>query len=104
MLKWFSEWFSQSLLLVSFLSPHYFPEFSQFVFIFVFIFIYFIFRCALVGSMGYLVFYQSVLDPRGIHLYIILSPRYTDVKHATPLTRARNIPVLLCVILLGTLI
>jgi len=32
-------------------------------------------RCTLGVALVYLVFYQSVLDPRGIHLYIILSPR-----------------------------
>jgi hypothetical protein len=71
------------------------PIFPNLYLSFYFIFLmFFIFRCALVGSMGYLVFYQSVLDPRGIHLYIILSPRYTDVKHVAPLTKARNVPVL----------
>ena len=32
-------------------------------------------RCTLGVALVYVLFYQSVLDPRGIHLYIILSPR-----------------------------
>jgi hypothetical protein len=38
-------------------------------------FVFFDLWCSLFVALVYVLFYQLVLDPRGIHLYIILSPR-----------------------------